>query len=598
MKAGFCSRDYQRDFVRSCLQAWGELEGGPEEKYSKIVGVLPTGLGKTVCAAMLFDGIVASGGRPLFLGDTDELCSQPIATIHRTTGRIPALEKGQDRAPMSSDCVVGSVQTLDRKNRLERYPKDFFTHIIADEAHRGVQRHLRIFEHFESAKKLGLTATAFRQNMQDLSAYYDYVAFKMEMFDSVDLGYMPPIMVQTLPITVDLSEVRQSMTAEGKDYRVDELDSTIRPYYEAIVDALLEKARGRYIAAFLPLVQSSKDFVSVCQSKGLAARHVDGNCTDRQEILESFNRKQFQLISSSSLLTTGWDCAHVDCILNLRPTRSVGLFRQIVGRGTRVLPGVIDGVEDPAARKKLIAASAKPNLLVFDLLWQTAKFGLAGPASLIAENDQDAEEIERRARKAKDPEELQAIHMAFQKEKEDKLIAQLEQAAKKQARFMDAKQACAVMGFLDLIDYEPVFKYEHRLPSEKQWQVIDRAGIDRLTVKTFGHASKLIDAIFKRRNAGLTSLQTIRALKAKDVEDPEAWTESDAAMFLGEDRPFPFGKFRGTPMSQVSDSYYRWLERQPWLSSWPDVEKYVHEKFNVSGESRKLAQGQDRPVTV
>lgn len=580
-------RYYQTEFVEAVLKAWGETAGATET-YRKIVGVLPTSAGKTICAAFLFQFLVKNKFRPLFLGDTDELCMQPLAKIHKATGIICGLEKADSRAPLGAEAVVGSLQSMSMESRLARFPKDHFSHIIIDEAHRNPTLHQKVIAHFENAKVLGITATAFRQNMKDLSAYYDFVAYKMEMFDMIEAGFMPPINVMTLPIDIDIANVKQSRSKEGSDYNAGELESVIRPYYEAIGEQLIEKCSLRQIVAFLPLIQSSKEFVSAMTGKGISARHVDGSSPDRQEILAAFERKMFKLLSNSQVVSTGWDCVTVDALLNLRPTRSVGLFRQMAGRTVRVLPGVIDHLpekDQAAERRAAIAASDKPNALILDLLWQTEKFGLTGAAALMSQSEDDARAITEKIRAARDPESLQGIMDDFREEKESQLIRELERAAKRKAMFIDARQLGVLLHQPDLDDYEPVFGWEKKGISEKQASILERNGVDPSTVTSRGHASKILDEIFTRKSDGRASIPTIRALIKEGIGPEAEITEQRAVEILGVDGAlFPFGKWSGQPMSAVSDGYWRWLEKQNWFNarSHPAAHAYMVKKLNLS----------------
>lgn len=568
----FTPRYYQDQFTTSVLQAWGDIPGA-DETYQKVVGVLPTSAGKTICAALLFDAITKAGGRPIFCGDTDELCAQPMEKIQRATGIFCGLEKAGERASLSADAVIGSLQTMSRANRLERFPRDHFTHIIFDEAHRNPELHLKVCNHFNLARVLGITATAFRANMKDLSAYYEYVAYKMEMFDMVNAGFIPPIKVATLPIDVDLSDVKQSKMFGESDFNSDGLDSAIRPFYEAIADAIVERFMDRQIVTFLPLIKSSQEFIEICKGRGISCNHVDGGSENRGQILQAFERKEFQLISNSQLLSTGWDCTTADTILNLRPTRSVGLFRQMVGRVVRVLPGTIDHLPEEhqaKERRDAIAASAKPHALIIDLLWQTEKFGLTGASSLIAQNEDDMREIGKRVRDARDPEELQEIARAFQEEKEAAIIAALESAARRKAMFVDAQELGALLHVPEIGNYDPEFRWEKKPVSDKQAAILFRNGIDAESIKSRGHACQILNEIFRRKDAGETGVMTIRKLLEKGHRDAARMTEVAAQGILGDSCPFPFGKHAGQPLSAVPPGYWQWLGEQAWFTA----EKY------------------------
>ena len=135
-----------------------------------------------------------------------------------------------------------------------------------------------------------------------------------------------------VPAGIDLSEVR---TVAG-DYREDDLGQAIEPHLFRCAEILAEHARGRRTVVFLPLIDTSRKFVAACQALGLRAVHVDGN--DRAG-LEAFRAREADIIANAQLLSTGWDQPDVDCVMVLRPTRSLVLYSQMIGRGTRICAG-------------------------------------------------------------------------------------------------------------------------------------------------------------------------------------------------------------------------------------------------------------------
>lgn len=566
-------RDYQQENHDAILAAWGEkpwYKAG-EETYRSVVSNMPTSAGKTIVAGMVCLS-VHERGRCLYLADTDELCDQPLKKFAKL-GIHASLEKAESRASRNSTIVIGSAQTLARRKRLERFSPDHFQYIFVDEAHRGSDRNKAITDYFPDAKVCGQTATAFRAKLKDLSKYYEHVAFELGVFDLVDEGYIPPLKVLTLPVKVDITQVKQSAGFDGQDFDKDELSTTIRPYYEAIIHLIREHAANRQIVCYLPLIRSSQDFVAIARALGINARHIDGQSPDRKQLLERFERRDFQLLSNSSLLTTGWDCPPCDCLLNLAPTRSPGLFRQKVGRVLRPLPGVIDGITNATERKARIASSAKPDALILDLLWQSARFGLAGPADLIAANDEQKEALQLKLRGLTGAFNLQGVSAEVQAEKEKALKEALERAAKwRSAGAVDAKMFAVAMHDNALLEYEPVTEWQATEMSTKQAAFLLRNGIDPASVKDKGHASALTNKIFGRRMLGLAAFRTVQALEAHGIKDAIRWKERAAYEHLRGDYPFPFGRpaAQGQLLRQVNSGYWDWLSRQDWVrEAWP-----------------------------
>ena len=122
---------------------------------------------------------------------------------------------------------------------------------------------------------------------------------------------------------------------------------------------------------FLPLVKTSKKFRDILNEKGFKAAEVNGESKERAEILNDFENNKYNVLCNSMLLTEGWDCPDVDCVVILRPTKVRSLYSQMVGRGTRLAPN-------------------KDHLLYSNFLWHTERHELCHPAHLICENEEVA----------------------------------------------------------------------------------------------------------------------------------------------------------------------------------------------------------------
>lgn len=582
-------RDYQILCRQRVLATWGEIDLDDEIEQSRTTLVnLCTSAGKTIIAGDIINH-VKDRGRCLFIADTDELCDQPVKKFAKM-GLYPGVEKAESRVSLASSVVVGSAQTLARENRRTRFPSDHFRYIFVDEAHRGSDRNQKITDYFPAARVCGMTATAFRVKLKDLSKYYETVAFELGLYDMIHEGYISPLTVLTLPVTVDISKVKQRMTTEGKDYDAEELDTTIAPYFEAIVDRIMEHAPRRQILAFLPLIKSSQAFVRVCRERGISAAHVDGKSPDRKRILQAFEQRRFQLLSNSALLSTGWDCPTVDCLLNLSPTKSQGLFRQRVGRIIRTLDGITDGLTTREDRMQAIACSVKPDALILDLLWQTERLGLVGPADLVAANDDEKEAIEEKLKLLRTPVALEEVSKEVQEAKEEALRAEIEEAAKRMRKaaqrrswFRDTVHTIALL-FHDrkLLNYEPVSQWHEQKISKKQMDWLSKNGIDPATAKDRGHASMLMDLISGRRVAGLCSVMAVRMLQARNVPGAISMTDLQAYGILKGDMPMPFG--RGQPFRSVPYGYLKKLSQQPWVRSWPSLYRYLQDRKLVASK--------------
>ena len=306
-------RPYQVEAVKAIENEW-------KTGKDKTLLVLPTGGGKTITFGQIaYD--MRKYGRTLILAHREELLEQASDKLYKAFGLTTALEKASSTCldAIDNSIVVGSVQSLCREERLNRFSPNFFQQIIIDEAHHVMSdSYQRIMEHFPKAKVLGVTATPDRADKKNLGRFFDSIAYEYTMADAIKDGYLSKIMVQMIPLEIDISEV----SMQNGDYRASEVSDALEPWLNAIADQMLEYCKDRKTVVFLPLVATSKKFKEILNKKGFIAEEVNGESENRKEILKNFDDGKYNVLCNSMLLTEGWDCPTVDCIINLRPTKS------------------------------------------------------------------------------------------------------------------------------------------------------------------------------------------------------------------------------------------------------------------------------------
>ena len=246
-------RPYQEAARKSIHTEW-------ENGRLRTLLVLPTGTGKTIVFASVAADQVRAGDRVLILAHRGELLEQAADKLQRSTGLVSAVEKAESTCLDSwYRVVVGSVQTLQRPARLERFPRDYFGTIIIDEAHHSItDGYRRILDYFGSAKVLGVTATPDRGDMRNLGEVFDSLAYEYKLTDAIKDGYLCRIMAQTVPLKLDISTVGIS----SGDYSVGELGTALDPYLSQIADEMAARCAGRKTVVFLPLIKTSQKFRS------------------------------------------------------------------------------------------------------------------------------------------------------------------------------------------------------------------------------------------------------------------------------------------------------------------------------------------------
>ena len=502
-------RPYQEEARAKVQQEW-------EEGRKRTLLVLPTGCGKTIVFSKIIEDRVKMGERVLVLAHRSELLEQASDKLMTATGLGTALEKAENTSIGSwFRVVVGSVQTMQREKRLSQFPPNHFDTIVIDEAHHAISDgYQRVLEHFGEANVLGVTATPDRGDMRNLGSYFDSLAYEYPLVDAIKSGYLSKITAITIPLELDLSTVSQ----QAGDFKVSEIGTALDPYLEQIADEMVKQCKDRKTVVFLPLVKTSQKFRDILNAKGFKAAEVNGESKDRAEILEDFDKDKYNVLCNSMLLTEGWDCPTVDCVVVLRPTKVRALYSQMVGRGTRLAPG-------------------KENLLLLDFLWHTERHELCRPAHLITSSPEVAKKMTENM--AEDTEVefslLEAEEQASKDvvaEREEALAKQLAEQRRKKRKLVDPLQFEMSIQAEDLADYVPSFGWEMAPPSEKQLKALEKFGIYTEEIGNAGKAGKLLDRLNKRKDSGLTTPKQIRLLEGRGFRNVGMWKFEDASNLI------------------------------------------------------------------
>ena len=310
-------RKYQKESIDSVLNEWNQGR-------KRTLLVLPTGCGKTVVFTKLAEEMVKQGKRVLILAHRTELLEQASDKLYKITGLKTSLEKADSTAIGSWYRVtVGSVQTLQRDKRLNQFPKDYWDVIIVDEAHHILSDgYMKVMEYFDVANVLGVTATPDRSDMRNLGSYFDSLAYEYSLVQAIKEGYLSKIKALTIPLDLDLSSVAMS----AGDFKASDVGTALDPYLVQIADEMAKYCKDRKTVVFLPLVKTSQKFRDILNERGFKAAEVNGESKDRAEVLEDFEKGRYNVLCNSMLLTEGWDCPSVDCVVVLRPTKVRALY--------------------------------------------------------------------------------------------------------------------------------------------------------------------------------------------------------------------------------------------------------------------------------
>lgn len=497
-------RPYQKEAKEAIFTQW--------ETVDKTLLVLPTGCGKTIVFAKVAEDCVRHGDRVLILAHRGELLDQASDKIAKSTGLGCAVEKAESTCIGSwFRIVVGSVQSLMREKRLGQFPAGYFDTIIVDEAHHCISDgYQRVLEHFSRAKVLGVTATPDRGDMRNLGSVFDSLAYEYTLPKAIKEGYLSPIKALTLPLKVDLTGVGM----QSGDFKAGDIATALDPYLYQIADEMVRYCMDRKTVVFLPLVKTSQKFRDILCEKGFKAAEVNGESRDRAEILAAFDRGDYNVLCNSMLLTEGWDCPSVDCIIVLRPTKVRSLYSQMVGRGTRLCSG-------------------KEHLLLLDFLWHTERHELCHPAHLICENEEVAQKMTENLEAAAGcPMDIEAAEKTATEDvvaqREEALAKQLAEMKRRKKALVDPLQFEMSIQAEDLSSYVPAFGWELAPASGKQLAALEKQGILPDVIDNAGKATKLLDRLDKRRQEGLTTPKQIRFLEGRGFQHVGTWQFDNA----------------------------------------------------------------------
>jgi superfamily II DNA or RNA helicase len=310
----------------------------------RILLVAPTGAGKTVIAGSIMAVAASAGQRILFLGHRRELIQQASAKLYAVGIDHGIIQAGFPTRP-GERVQVASIATIHtravRSTSIDLPVADL---VVVDEAHHCRARtYQQLIAAYPDAVILGMTATPCRGDGRGLGNVFDCIVECPPVAVLTAQGYLVPTRVYA-PSRPDLKGVR----VERGDYVEGQLAERMdRPQLIGdIVTHWHRLAERRPTIVFATGVAHSVHLRDEFRLSGVLAEHIDGStpATERDAILANLAKGSVDIVCNAMVLTEGWDCPEVSCIVLARPTKSLGLHRQMVGRGLRPAPGKTDAL--------------------------------------------------------------------------------------------------------------------------------------------------------------------------------------------------------------------------------------------------------------
>lgn len=364
-KKAITLRDYQEEATNSCLS---DLQA-----HRSSLIVLATGLGKTI----LFCKLVQQWeGRVLVLAHLEELLQNARDDLRSITGEAIGTERGNEHHE-GERIVVGLIQSV--RSRLHHFKPDHFSLIIVDEAHHAASKdYRRLLDHFSGAKVVGLTATDGRADGEPLP--FATVSYRMGIREGIEGGYLVPIRGRRVVIDkLDLSKVKRTGRDGEGDFDEKHLDDVMVGNTAAIADVLVNDYPFDKGILFFPGRASAKLTCEMLNEREPdSAVYIDGETkpNERRTLINMLRNGERRWLCNVGIATEGFNWPDATIVGMCSPTLSRPAYVQRVGRGTRPLAGLLNGLLTPSLRKAAIAGSSKPSMLILDFVGVSASLDL------------------------------------------------------------------------------------------------------------------------------------------------------------------------------------------------------------------------------
>ncbi|MDE2100102.1 MAG: DEAD/DEAH box helicase [Patescibacteria group bacterium] len=523
-------RPYQHNGVSSTFLGW-------ESGLRSLLGVMPTGCGKTVVFASVIRRIFPK--RTMVLAHRAELVWQARDKIKQVTGFNVDVEMAEYKASNqaglfypSAQVIVSTVQTHcaggDGAGRMSKFDPMDFGLLVIDEAHHAVSpSYRRIIEYYKTnpnLKILGVTATPDRSDEEALGQVFEEVAFDYEILDAIKDGWLVPIEQQFVSIDdLDFSKIR---TTAG-DLNQGDLDAVMKSEknLHGVASATIEIIGGRRGIGFASSVEHARLLADIFnRHKPGMANYVHGG-TDKEErkmIISDFAAGRYQFLWNCGVFTEGFDDAGVEVISMARPTKSRCLYAQMAGRATRPhnsIAHTLNDVENAAKRRWMIQKSVKPSCLIIDFVGNSGKHKLATTADILGGNvsDEVLDLAIKSAQKSRGPVRMDRNILEEEERLEQAKARAAEESARKARLVANASYKTTKVDPFDILQIKPVTKTrewnKNKVMSEKCKKIVrERFGLnpDELS---YENGMNLVHEFFRRIEGKLCTFPQAKILK-------------------------------------------------------------------------------------
>lgn len=322
-------RPYQEELISQTFDAWSAGQ-------RRVMLQSATGSGKTTTFSAIAQKTVEQGGRVLALAHRTELIDQGAASLSAITGQDCGIIQASRRSRLILPLQFASVQSIAR--RLDKVGE--FDLIICDEAHHSpAGQYRKIYDRFPSAKVLGVSATPTRTDGSGFEDLFDTMIAGPSVKSLMTDGFLSKYKLFADKSAMNTKGVRE-VAGEFNQRQLAEANDAVE-LSGSLVESYLQHAHGSQCIAFAINVAHSKAIAQAYNAQGIKAIHLDGNTPqkERRKAIADFRDRKIQVVSNVALFTEGTDIPGIETVQIAKPTQSLALWLQMLGRGLRPAPG-------------------------------------------------------------------------------------------------------------------------------------------------------------------------------------------------------------------------------------------------------------------
>lgn len=317
-------RPYQEELIEEIFAEW--LSGN-----RRVMAQLATGAGKTVIFSHIARAFLEQGEGVLVVAHRKELIVQAKEKIEQISGLEAGIIKAGYPEEPHKDVQVASIQTLSRR---KRYPDAGL--LIIDEAHHASSdTFTRLIEQYPNAKILGVTATPCRADGQGFKWLFDSLVTGIGSRELIEMGHLSKFKVfAAVPIST------KGVKTTGGDFNLSQLEEQAMEVVDEVVPTWQRFSDRKQTLVFCVSIAHSKEVAKLYNEAGYKAEHIDGTTPDkeREAIIERFKNRETMILSNCGIFLEGFDAPGIEAVQCVRPTRSLSLWLQMIGRGLRPSP--------------------------------------------------------------------------------------------------------------------------------------------------------------------------------------------------------------------------------------------------------------------